>query len=143
MLKQGAVLKDAMSTSHKYIKLVKYSPPKRRYTCIFRRIKKHIPGDSGRIGVRTYMCHTRWTVKVDALGSIISNCTVLRSRGDDAKDVDRARYSDKGKNSRRCVSNEHIPLPVRDHARRPTAETRQQFELNSEAHVAFATKVNN
>ncbi len=45
---------------------------------MFRRIKENIglPGDSGRISVRT-MCHTRWTIKVDALGGIISNCIVL------------------------------------------------------------------
>ena len=110
---------------------------------MFRRIKENIglPGDSGRIGVRT-MCHTRWTIKVDALGSITSNCTVLRSTPDDAKDVDRARYGDEGKNSRHFVSNEQIPLPVRDHIGRTTVETRQQLELKSAAHLASATKVN-
>ena len=89
------------------------------------------------------MCPTRWTIKVDALGSITSNCTALRSTLDGAKDVDRARYSDEGKNSRHSVSNEQIPLPVRDHIGRTTAETRQQLELNSAAHVTSATKVNN
>ena len=130
-----------MSTSHEDFKLIKYSPQKED---IFRRIKDNIglPGDSGRIGVRT-MCHTRWTIKVDALGSITSHCTVLRSTPDDAKDVDRARYGDEGKNSRHFFSNEHIPLPVRDHIGRTTAETRQQLELKSAAHVASATKVNN
>ena len=66
-----------MSTSHEDIKLIKYSSQKED---IFRRINENIglPGDSGRIGVRT-MCHARWTIKVDALGSITSNCTVLRS----------------------------------------------------------------
>ena len=130
-----------MSTSHKDIKCIKYSPQKED---IFRRIKENVglPGDSGRIGVRT-ICHTRWTIKVDALGSITSNCTVLRSTPDDAKDVHRARYRDEGKNSRHFVSNEHIPLPVRDHIGRTTAETRQQLELKSAAHVASATNVNN
>ena len=131
-----------MSTSHEDIKLIKYSPQKED---IFRRINENIglPGDSGRIGVRT-MCHARWTIKVDALGSITSNCTVLRSTPDDAKDVDRARYGDEGKNSRHFVSNEQIPLPVglRDHIGRTTAEARQQLELKSAAHVASATKVN-
>ena len=89
------------------------------------------------------MCHTRWTIKVDALGSITSNCTILRSTPDDVKDVDRARYGDGGKNSRHFVSNEQIPLPVLDRTGRTTAETRQQFEFNSAAHVASATKVNN
>ena len=89
------------------------------------------------------MCHTRWTIKVDALGSITINCTALRSTLDDAKDVDRARHGDEGKNSRHFVSNEQIPLPVRDHIGRTTAETPQQLELNSAAHVASATKVNN
>ena len=59
MLKQGAVFNDAMPTSHEDIKLIKYSPKKED---IFRRIKENIPGDSGRIGVRT-MCHTRWSDK--------------------------------------------------------------------------------
>ena len=133
-----------MSTSHEDIKLIKYSPQKED---IFRRINENIglPGDSVRIGVRT-MCHAaaRWTIKVDALGSITSNCTVLRSTPDDAKDVDRARYGDEGKNSRHFVSNEQIPLPVglRDHIGR-TTEARQQLELKSAAHVASATKVNN
>ena len=128
-----------MSTSHEDIKLIKYSSQKED---IFRRMKENIglPGDSGRIGVRT-MCHTRWTIKVDALGSITSNCTVLRSTPDDAKDVDRARYGDERKNSRHCVSNEHIPLPVRDNIGRTTAETCQQLELKSAAHVASAMKV--
>ncbi len=95
-----------------------------------------LPGDSGRIGVRT-----RWTIKVDALCSIItSNCTVRRSTPDDAKDVDQARYGDEGKNSRHFVPNEQIPLPVRDHIRRTTSETRQQLELKPAAHVASATK---
>ena len=135
MLKQV----DAMSTSHEDIKRIKYSSQKED---ILRRIKENIglPGDSGRIGVRT-MCHTRWTIKVDALGSI--TCTVLRSTPDDAKDVDRARYGDEGKNSLHFVSNEHIPLPIRDHIGQTTAETRQQLQLKSAAHVASATKVNN
>ena len=77
------------------------------------------------------------------MGSITSNCTVLRSTSDDAKDVDPARYGDEGKNSRHFVSNEQIPLTVRDHIGQTTAETRQQFELKSAAHVASATKVNN
>ena len=130
-----------MLTSHEDIKLIKYSPQKED---IFRRIKENIglSGDSGRIGVLT-MCHTRWTITVDALGSITSNCTVLRSTPDDTKDVDRARCGDEGKHSRHFVSKEQIPLPVRDHIGRTTADTRQQLELKSAAHVASATKVNN
>ncbi len=75
------------------------------------------------------------------LGSIISNCIVLRSMWNYAKDVDRARYGEEGKNSRRFVSYEHIPLPVRDHAWRTTAETRRQIELNYATQVASATNV--
>ena len=126
-----------MSTSHEDVKLIKYSSQKED---IFRRIKENIglPGGSGRIGVRI-MRHTRWTIKVDAVGSITSNCTVFRSTLDDAKDVDRARYGDEGKNSRHFVSNEQIPLPVRDHIGRTTAETRQQLQLKSAAYVVSAT----
>ena len=76
-----------MSTSHEDITLIKYLPQNEG---IFRRIKENIPGDRGRIGVRT-MCHTRWTIKVDAsMSSINSNGTLLRSTRDDVKDVDRA-----------------------------------------------------
>ncbi len=89
------------------------------------------------------MCHTRWTIKIDALGSIISNGIVLQSTWDDAKDVDRARHGDEGKHSRRFVSYEHIPLPVRIiHAARTTAETRRQLELNSATQVSCAMNVN-
>ena len=60
-----------------------------------------------------------------------------------AKDVDRDQYGYEGKNSRRFVSYEHIPLPVRDHVwrTRPTAETRRQLELNYATQVASATNV--
>ena len=134
MLKQGAVLMRCRR--HTKTSNLKYSSQK---DDIFRRIKENIglPGNSGRIGVRT-MCHTRWTIKVDALGSITSsNCTVLRSTPDDAKDVDRARYGDEGKNSRHFVSNEQIPLPVRDHIGRTTAETRQQLESWNLQHTSL------
>ena len=43
------------------------------------------------------MCHTRWTIKIDTLGSIISNGIVLQSTWDDAKDVGRALHGDEGK----------------------------------------------
>ena len=76
--KQCTVLKGTMSTSHEYIKLIKYSPRRRG---IFRRIKDNIYQaiDSGRTGVRS-MCHTRsWNIKVDAPRSLISNGMVLQS----------------------------------------------------------------
>ena len=91
-----------MSTSHESITLTKYSL-RRQGRPICRRIKDNIPCDSGRIGVRT-MYHTRWKIQIDGLGSIISNCIVLQSMWNYAKDVDRARYGDEGKNSRRFVS---------------------------------------
>ena len=72
------------------------------------------------------MWHTRWTIKVDALGSI-------HSTWDDAKYVDRARYGDEDRNSRQ---NENILVPVRDHAGQATAETRRQLEPNCVAQVA-------
>ena len=79
-----------MSTSHEDIKLTKYSSPKK------------IPSNQGEY--RAYYRPTRrqWQNRCSnhvpyqmddkgALGSITSNCTVLRSTPDDAKDVDRAR----------------------------------------------------
>ena len=83
----------------------------------------------------------RWTPWVASSASY-SNCIVLQSMWNYAKDVDRARYGDEGKNSRRFASYEHIPLPVRDHAWRTTAETRRQLELNYVTQVASATNVN-
>ena len=110
-------------TSH-----IKYLPQNEG---IFRRIKENIPGDRGRIGVRT-MCHTRWTIKVVAsMSSIISNGTLLRSTRDDVKDVDRARYGYEGKNSRHYNATDHTERT------RPTAETRQRIELNSGQQVAL------
>ena len=127
-----------MSTSHESITLTKYSP---RRQGICRRIKDYRQCDSGRIGVRT-MCHARWTIQMDALGSTsasYSNCIVLQSMWNYPK---RARYGDEGKNSRRFASYEHISLPIRDHAWRTTAETRRQLELNYATQVASATNVN-
>ena len=134
----NAPFKYVMSTSHESITFTKYSP---RRQGICRWIKDNIPCTSGRIGVRT-MCHTRWTIQLDALGSNISNCVVLQSMWNYAKDVDRARYGDEGKNSRRFVSYEHIPLPVRYHVWRVIAETRRQLELNYATQVASSTNVN-
>ena len=66
-----------------------------------------------------------------------SNCIVLQSMWNYAKDVDLARYGDEGKNSRHFVSYEHIALPVRK-----TTETRRQLELNYATQFASATNVN-
>ena len=99
MLKQCALLEDAISTSHKAIKSHKIIHPEEN---AFRRIK---------------VSHIRWTIHADALGSIIKNGTVLQSTWDDAKDC-RARHVDEGNNSRRYVSNEYVPLHVRDHGGR-------------------------
>ena len=118
MLKQCALLKDAMLTSHKAINTL--FTPKR--THIIRRIKENL--------YLATTCHIRWTIHADALDSIINKCTVLQSTWDDAKYC-RARYIDEGKNSRRYVSNEYVPLPGRDHGGRATTETRRELEQNS------------
>ena len=83
--------------------------------------KENIPGGSGRpiIYVRT-MWHTRWTINVDAMGSI-------HSTWDDDKYVDRARFGDEDRNSRQ---NENISLPVRDHAGHDTADRLVNLRFN-------------
>ena len=64
------------------------------------------------------------------------NYPVLQSMSYEAKDVDCVRYGYEAENSRRLVSNEDVPLLIRDHAGRTTAETRRQPQLNTATQVA-------
>ena len=115
-----------VSTSHEAIELIKYSTPKTRHIASN---QVYILGDSGTNGVRS-MCHTRWTTKVDALGNTTSNCTVPASIDVGWHQIRRAWYGNEGTKSRCYVSNEHIPLPVWDHAGRAVRALKHIDNLN-------------
>ena len=76
-MKQSKVCKDALDTAFEISKLIRYSPKR---NAVFDRIKvenlteEHV-GSS--IGIRA-MCPTRWTVRGDAVESIIENYVVLK-----------------------------------------------------------------
>ena len=72
------VLRSALDTTHEIVKLVKYSP--RRET-LFRDIKDELT--EGGPGIRV-LCPTRWTVRADAMASVIKNYAVLQSLWDKA-----------------------------------------------------------
>ena len=77
-MKQSKVCKDALDTAFEISKLIRYSP---KQNAAFDRIKvenlteEHV-GSS--IGIRA-MCPTRWTVRGDAVESIIENYVVLKT----------------------------------------------------------------
>lgn len=81
MVKKSKILKKALETTHEIIKLVKYSP---RRENLFNTIKGEMA--PGTIGVRT-LCPTRWTVRADAMQSIIQNYAVLQELWDQAVDI--------------------------------------------------------
>lgn len=70
-VKQCKIMKDALDVAYELIKLIKKSP--RRDAC-FTRLKTEIAPAAP--GVRV-LCPTRWTVRADALHSIIENYEVL------------------------------------------------------------------
>lgn len=75
------ILRDALETTHEITKLVKLSP---RRDAIFREIQQSVaPGSPG---VRL-LCPTRWTVRADALKSVLENYVVLQETWDEALEV--------------------------------------------------------
>ena len=76
-MKQSKVCKDALDTAFEISKLIRYSPKRNAaFDCIKveNLTEEHI-GSS--IGIRA-MCPTRWTVRGDAVESIIENYDVLK-----------------------------------------------------------------
>ena len=70
-LKGSKVMKNALFTTHEVTKLIKLSP---RRDVAFKSIKVEI--SPGSPGIRI-LCPTRWTVRADALASILQNYPVL------------------------------------------------------------------
>ena len=70
-IRQCKLMKDALDTTHEITKLIKKSP--RRDAC-FERLKAEMTPDTP--GIRV-LCPTRWTVRAEALQSILENYQVL------------------------------------------------------------------
>lgn len=74
-------MRDALETTHEVTKLIKYSP---RRESIFQQIKSVSASNSP--GIRV-LCLTRWTVRAEALASIISNFACLQGTWEEAVEV--------------------------------------------------------
>jgi len=75
------LMQDALDTTHEITKLIKKSP---RRDGIFKRLKEEMASDC--CGIRV-LCPTRWTVKAEALNSILNNFKVLLELWDESLDV--------------------------------------------------------
>ena len=78
---ENKLLKDALDMAHEIVKVIKNSPKKE---AIFKRkqIEDEVNSDIPQIGIRK-MCPTRWTVRADALDSILQNYdTIMESLED-------------------------------------------------------------
>ena len=64
-------MQDVLDTAHEITKLIKKSPAR---GAIFKCLKEEIGCDSS--GIRV-LCPTRWTVRADALNSILDNFSVF------------------------------------------------------------------
>ncbi len=84
-IKHSKVILNALDTTHELTKLIKFSPRREE---IFRELKKQhdLLNDYHSAGMRL-LCPTRWTVRADALASIISNYEVLLKTWEEALDV--------------------------------------------------------
>ena len=71
-IKKCRTMKDALDISHEIIKLIKKSPARDRR---FEKIKSKLAPDTS--GVRV-LCPARWTVRAEALQSILNNYAVLQ-----------------------------------------------------------------
>ena len=80
-VKSMKIMRDALETTHEATKLIKYSP---RRESIFQQIKSLSGCNSP--GVRV-LCPTRWTVRAEALASIINNFDSLQMTWEEAVEV--------------------------------------------------------
>ncbi len=71
-VKANKLLRDALDTTYEITKLVKLSPKR---DSIFQRIKSELAIDQS--GLRV-LCPTRWTVRADALNSVLANYEALQ-----------------------------------------------------------------
>ena len=71
-VRQSSLMKKALDCTNEITKLVKFSP---RRDVLFEKIKKELAPQGPSVRV---LCLTRWTVRAEALSSIIINYTVLQ-----------------------------------------------------------------
>ena len=72
-IKRCKLMQDALDTTREITKLIKRSPVR---NAIFKQLKEELASDSESPGIRV-LCPTRWTVRADALKSILDNFNVL------------------------------------------------------------------
>ena len=72
-IKNCELMKNALDTSYELIKLIKKSP---RRDAVFKKIKDQLAEST--MGIRV-LCPTRWTVRAQALQSIITNYNALQT----------------------------------------------------------------
>ena len=77
------MLKSSLETTFEITKLLKYSPRRKN---LFNDIKEEM--EPGSPGIRS-LCPTRWTVRADAMQSIIKNYKILQELWEQAADVAR------------------------------------------------------
>ena len=80
-IKKCKVMRDSLDTTHEITKLIKKSP---RRDALFEKIKAEMAPDTP--GVRV-LCPTRWTVRADALKSILNNYEVLQELREESLDI--------------------------------------------------------
>ena len=76
------IMQDALDTTHEITKLIKNSP---RREGIFKRMKENLPGMCS-TGIRV-LCPTRWTVRADALTSVLQNFEASQETWEEAVEV--------------------------------------------------------
>lgn len=77
-IKRSATMKDCLDTCFELVKLIKFSPKR---AAMLNQIKEEIGSDSP--SIRT-MCSTRWTVRAEAIRSIIANYKYLMQLWDES-----------------------------------------------------------
>ena len=80
-IKSCKLMKDSLDTTYEITKLVKKSP---RRDAIFKRLKEEMAVDS--LGIRV-LCPTRWTVRAEALKSVLDNFDVLLRLWDESLEI--------------------------------------------------------
>ena len=80
-IKGNLLMKRALECTHEITKLIKFSPCR---DAIFQKLKSELAPESP--GVRV-LCPTCWTVRADALESVISNYSELQELWEEAKTI--------------------------------------------------------
>ena len=85
-VKESKPIKNALEMTHEVCKLIKCSPKREN---IFRRLKEasNLTTDYCSFSSIRVLCPTRWTVRANALASIIENYVVLQDTWDEALEV--------------------------------------------------------